>query len=171
MGVFVVCMSLALVLLTSSTLVTYTHMAQAQPRTQSPNPTAANSTTNAGSSSNINSLNKTANVTVGGKNYQVKYSINSGQVLSTVADKTGTKLVLTIQPAGKNGKITIDLPRKLIDYKLAGNKDGSFVVHINGKQNVPINVKEISNNSISRTISIDYGSGDRVIEIIGTQMA
>lgn len=60
MGVFVVCMSLALVLLTPSTLVMYTHMAQAQPRTQSPNPTAANSTINAGSSSNINSLNKTA---------------------------------------------------------------------------------------------------------------
>ena len=77
------------------------------------------------------------------------------------------RVELTIQPTGKNGKLTIDLPRNLIDYKLAGNKDGNFVVHNNGKQNVPINVKEISNNPTSRTLSIDFGSSDRVIEIIG----
>lgn len=169
-------MTIALVLMTASTFVAYDQYT-AHAQNSSSHLTAANFTTadNSSSSSvntaaNANSMNKTVNVTVNGKNYPVKYSINNGQVFSIVADKAGTKLVVTIQPT-KNGKLTVDLPRNLIDYKLAGNKDGNFVVHINGKQNVPVNVKQIASSPTSRTLSIDFGSGDRVIEIIGTQMA
>jgi hypothetical protein len=123
-------------------------------------------------------LNKnTANVNVEGNNYPLKYNItNNARVSSIVAQKEAAKLIVTIEPT-KEGKLTINLPRELIDYKIAGNKDGNFIVQVNAKQ--VSNFKEIipstttaSNDSqASRTLEINFGPGDRTIEIIGTQMA
>jgi hypothetical protein len=123
-------------------------------------------------------LNKnTANVNVEGNNYPMKYNItNNARVSSIVPQKEAAKLIVTIEPT-KEGKLTINLPRELIDYKIAGNKDGNFIVQVNAKQ--VSNFKEIipsttgaSNNSqTSRTLEINFGPGDRTIEIIGTQMA
>jgi hypothetical protein len=41
--------------------------------------------------------------------------------------------MMTIAPT-KDGKLTISLPRNVTDYKIAGGKDGMFVVNINAKQ-------------------------------------
>jgi hypothetical protein len=114
---------------------------------------------------------KTANVNVDGNAYAIKYNTTNARVLSIVPDKESAKIVATIEPT-KEGKLTIDLPRELIDYKIAGNKDGNFIVHINAKpissfkENIPA-----TGNKASRTLEINFGSGDRTIEIIGTQMA
>jgi hypothetical protein len=114
---------------------------------------------------------KTANVNVDGNTYTIKYNTTNARVLSIVPDKESAKIVVTVEPT-KEGKLTIDLPRELIDYKIAGNKDGNFIVHINAKQistfkeNMPA-----TGNKTSRTLEINFGSGDRTIEIIGTQMA
>jgi hypothetical protein len=123
-------------------------------------------------------LNKnTASVNIEGNNYPIKYNItNNARVSSIVPQKEAAKLIVTIEPT-KEGKLTINLPRELIDYKIAGNKDGNFIVQVNAKQ--VSNFKEIipsttgaSNNSqTSRTLEINFGPGDRTIEIIGTQMA
>ena len=112
---------------------------------------------------------QTANVTVDGISYPIKYNItnDAGKLVSSSAQKESAKLIITIAPT-KDGKLTIILPRNLTDYKIAGGKDGMFVVNINAKQTT--NLQEISNNRTSRELEINFGKDDRVIEIIGTQM-
>jgi len=116
----------------------------------------------------VNNIKNMTNVKIEGNNYQVKYNNTNAKVVSIVPQKEAAKLVVTIEPA-KEGKFTIDLPRQLIDYKIAGSKDGNYIVTINGKQ--ASTFKEISNTPSSRTLEISFGGGDRTIEITGTQMA
>lgn len=59
------------------------------------------------------------------------------------------------------------IPRNLTGYKVAGGKDGKFVVNINAKQT---DFQEILNNQTTRGLEINFGKDDRVIEIVGTQM-
>jgi hypothetical protein len=112
---------------------------------------------------------QTTDVTLDGTSYPVKYNIteNAAEVLSIVADKESFKLIITIAPT-KDGKLTVMIPRNLTDYKVAGGKDGKFVVNINAKEIT--NYQEISNNQTTRGLEINFGKDDRVIEIIGTQM-
>lgn len=117
-----------------------------------------------------NNLNfRTSDVTLDGNSYPVKYNItdNAAEVLSIVADKESFKLIITIAPT-KDGKLTVMIPRNLTDYKVAGGKDGKFVVNINAKQ--ISNFQEIANNQTTRGLETNFGKDDRVIEIIGTQM-
>ena len=116
----------------------------------------------------VDNIKNMTNVKVQGNNYQIKYNNTNAKVVSIVPQKEAAKLVITIEPA-KEGKFTIDLPRQLIDYKIAGGKDGNYIVTINGKQ--VSTFKEISNTPSSRTLEISFGGGDRTIEITGTQMA
>jgi hypothetical protein len=116
----------------------------------------------------VNNIKNMTNVKVEGSNYQIKYNNTNAKVVSIVPQKEAAKLVVTIEPA-KEGKFTIDLPRQLIDYKIAGSKDGNYIVTINGKQISTF--KEISNTPSSRTLEISFAGGDRTIEITGTQMA
>jgi hypothetical protein len=108
-------------------------------------------------------------VTLDGTIYPVKYNItdNAAEVLSVVADKESFKLIITIAPT-KDGKLTVMIPRNLTDYKVAGGKDGKFVVNINAKE--VTNFQEGSNNQTTRGLEINFGKDDRVIEVIGTQM-
>ena len=112
---------------------------------------------------------QTTNVTVDGISYPIKYNItnDAAELVSTVAEKESVKLIMTIAPT-KDGKLTIILPRNVTDYKIAGGKDGMFVVNINAKQTT--NFQEILNNRTARELEINFGKDDRVIEIIGTQM-
>lgn len=128
----------------------------------------AQNTTNTTASSNNNNVTAMTSVKVDGSNYQIKYNITNAKVVSIVPQKEAAKLVVTIEPI-KEGKLTIDLPRELVDYKIAGSKDGNYIISINGKQ--ISSFKEISNNPSSRTLEIGFGKGDRTIEITGTQMA
>jgi hypothetical protein len=116
----------------------------------------------------VNNIKNMTNVKIEGNNYQIKYNNTNAKVVSIVPQKEAAKLVVTIEPT-KEGKVTIDLPRQLIDYKIAGSKDGNYIVTINGKQ--VSTFKEISNTPSSRTLEISFGGGDRTIEITGTQMA
>ena len=117
---------------------------------------------------NAGILTKMTNIIVQGNKYPITYNITNAKVVSIVPQPEAAKLVITIEPT-KEGNLTIDLSRQLIDYKIAGNKDGNYIVHVNGKQ-IP-NFKESSNTAASRTLEISFGSGDRTIEITGTQMA
>ena len=104
-----------------------------------------------------------------GANYPVKYNItdDAAEVLSMVADKESFKLIITIAPTN-DGKLTVMIPRNLTDYKVAGGKDGKFVVNINAKQITDF--QETSNNQTTRGLEINFGKDDRVIEVTGTQM-
>lgn len=112
---------------------------------------------------------QTIDVTLDGANYPVKYNItdDAAEVLSMVADKESFKLIITISPTN-DGKLTVMIPRNLTDYKVAGGKDGKFVVNINAKQITDF--QETSNNQTTRGLEINFGKDDRVIEVTGTQM-
>ena len=114
----------------------------------------------------------TTNITINRKTYPIKYSITNGKVLSIVADQSNSKISASIQPY-KNGKFTIELPRKVIDSKGQGIfrniVDSKYIVHINGRA-FGVSDNEISNNATARTLQVNFGKGDKVIEIKGTQM-
>ncbi|HEX7206842.1 MAG TPA: hypothetical protein VF233_01585, partial [Nitrososphaeraceae archaeon] len=76
-------------------------------------------------------------------------------------------LIITIAPTN-DGKLTVMIPRNLTDYKVAGGKDGEFVVNINAKEITDF--QETSNNQTTRGLEINFGKDDRVIEVTGTQM-
>lgn len=112
---------------------------------------------------------KAFNVTLDGIVYPLRYNItdNAGEIQSIVADKDAFKLITTITPT-KDGKLTVILPRDLIDFKVAGGKDGKFQVNINAK---PISTyQEIPSNRTTRGLEIDFSKNDRAIEVVGTQM-
>jgi hypothetical protein len=117
-------------------------------------------------------LDNTTNITINHKPYPIKYNITDGKVLSIIADQSNSKISALIQPF-KNGKFTIELPRKVIDSKGQGVfrniVDSKYIVHING-QAFGVSYNEISNNANARTLEITFGKGDKVIEIKGTQM-
>ena len=112
---------------------------------------------------------QTIDVTLDGANYPIKYNItnDAAEVLSMVADKESFKLIITIAPTN-DGKLTVMIPRNLTDYKVAGGKDGEFVVNINAKEITDF--QETSNNQTTRGLEINFGKDDRVIEVTGTQM-
>lgn len=112
---------------------------------------------------------QTFNATLDSIIYPIRYNITdkAGEIQSIVADKESFKTIITITPT-KDGKLTVILPRDLIDYKVAGGKDGKFQVNINAK---PISTyQEFSGNQTARGLEINFGKDDRVIEIVGTQM-
>ena len=121
---------------------------------------------------NGHTLVNTTNITINHKPYPIKYNITNGKVLSIIADQSNSKISVLIQPF-KNGKFTIELPRKIIDSKGQGVfrniVDSKYIVHING-QAFGVSYNEISNNANARMIEITFGKGDKVIEIKGTQM-
>jgi hypothetical protein len=117
-------------------------------------------------------LDNTTNISINGKPYPIKYNITNGRVVSIVADQSNSKISASIQPY-KNGKFTIELPRKVIDSKgqgiLRNIVDSKYIVHINGRA-FGVSYNEILNNANARTLEVDFGKGDKVIEIKGTQM-
>ena len=106
-------------------------------------------------------------LTINGKNFPIKYSINGGKLVGILADKDRASLVLLLNPSGNGGNFTTELPRNVIDSKGASNADTKFLIKIDGKG---VDYKELANNVNARILSIDFNKDNRFIEIIGTQM-
>lgn len=106
-------------------------------------------------------------LTINGKTFPIKYSINGGKLVGILADKDRTSLVLVLNPSANGGNFTTELPRNVIDSKGASNADTKYLIKIDGKG---VDYKEIANNVNARTLSIDFSKDNRFIEIIGTQM-
>ena len=87
--------------------------------------------------------------------------------MGMLADKDKTTLVLVLDPGGSGGKMTIELPRSVIDYKGASNVDTKYQIKIDGKG---VDYKEVANNVNARILSIAFSEDNRFMEIIGTQM-
>lgn len=109
-----------------------------------------------------------SNLIINGKSFPVKYNITNGKVLGLVADNDKATIVAVLGSQGDKGKLTIELPRNVIDAKGQGNKDAKFVVRIDDKG---IDYKETANNLKARVLQIDFGKDDRVVEFTGTQTA
>ncbi len=109
---------------------------------------------------------KTYNLSIGDKQYKIPYQIIGGKLDTINAQGTNATLVLNISTTS-DGKLTLDLPRKIIDSKKQGGIDEGYAVFVDGQN---VNADQIKNNTESRTLSIDFPKGASRIDIAGTHI-
>jgi predicted secreted protein with PEFG-CTERM motif len=114
--------------------------------------------------------NKTYGVRIGDKTFPITYQITgSGNKLSNItAAKDNTTLLVNVGGSKADGKLTIQLPRNLIDSKKQGNQDSPYVIFEDSQPSQ--NVQEIKSNAQARTLAIEFDKGTDVIEIAGSKM-
>jgi hypothetical protein len=102
------------------------------------------------------------------KNYPIKYQITGGgnRVNNISAEADNATLLVNIV-SQSNGKLSIELPRNIIDSKKEGNADDRYVVFQEGQV---INAEEIKTDSQARTLAIDFDKGVGQIEISGSKI-
>jgi hypothetical protein len=128
---------------------------------------AAVGQTNKSQSTNRTGFSYVSNLMVKDKTFPIKYNITNGKLLGMVADKDKTTLVLLLGGTLDNGKLTIELPRNVIDSKSQGNTDTKYNVKIDNRG---VDYKEAAANLKARILQIDFSKNDRMMEISGTQM-
>ncbi len=96
--------------------------------------------------------------------FDVDYTIRGATVKDMRVDPVALALLVILE-TDDDGVITLKLPRESIDAKIMNGQDDDFIIFIDGAE-VPYT--DVSTNSESRTISIDFEEGDLDIEIIGT---
>ncbi len=104
-------------------------------------------------------------IPVDGTNYSVTYTITNGKVLNVKADPNSKSLIVSIQTTG-DGKLTITMPRLLIDAKKSNGTDDQYFVLNDGQENDEF--QEMNPTSTDRTLEIPFSNGTSQIEIIGT---
>jgi plastocyanin len=109
---------------------------------------------------------KTYNLGIGNKQYKIPYQITGGKLDTINAQGNNATLVFNISTAS-DGKLTLDLPRKIIDSKKQGGIDEGYAVFVDGQN---ANADQIKNNTESRTLSIDFPKGASRIDIAGTHI-
>jgi hypothetical protein len=122
---------------------------------------------NKSQSTNRTGFSYVSNLMVKDKTFPIKYNITNGKLLGMVADKDKTTLVLLLGGTLDNGKLTIELPRNVIDSKSQGNTDTKYNVKIDNRG---VDYKEAAANLKARILQIDFSKNDRMMEISGTQM-
>jgi len=100
-------------------------------------------------------------VALEGTNSEITYTIQGGKITNAVKDPGISSLILTIEPV-ENGKLSITIPRDVLDAQI-DNVDDNFFVLING---IETNFDEFKTN-ILRTLTIPFSSDSQEIEIIG----
>ena len=130
------------------------------------NPTATGQTNNS-QVKNRTGFTSVSNLVVKDKTFPIKYNITMGKLLGIVGDKDKTTLIFILGGTLDNGKLTVELPRNVLDAKSQGNTDTKYNVRIDNKG---VDYKEIGTNLNARVLQIDFGKDDRMMEIAGTQM-
>ncbi len=126
----------------------------------------------AGQTNNSQGNNRTgfaniSNLMIKDKTFPIKYNITNGKLLGIIGDKDKTTLVLLLGSSADNGKLTVELPRTVIDSKGQGNTDTKFNIKIDNKD---VDYKEVGTNLNARILQIDFAKNDRMMEITGTEM-
>ena len=97
-------------------------------------------------------------------NFSLKYTITGGKVLGSHADLQDKRLIISIETTG-DGKLTVTIPRALVDAKIHDNLDDSFFVLADGEEVFPfVETKTMKD----RTLIIPIENGNQEIEIIGS---
>jgi plastocyanin len=109
---------------------------------------------------------KTYNLGIGNKQFKIPYQITGGKLDTINAQGNNATLVFNISTTS-DGKLTLDLPRKIIDSKKQGGIDKGYAVFVDGQN---ANADQIKNNTESRTLSIDFPKGASRIDIAGTHI-
>jgi hypothetical protein len=130
------------------------------------NPTGAGQTNNS-QGNNRTGFANISNLVIKDKTFPIKYNITNGKLLGIVGDKDKTTLVLLLGSNADNGKLSVELPRNVIDSKGQGNTDTKFNIKIDNKD---VDYKEIGTNLNARILQIDFGKNDRMLEVTGTEM-
>jgi hypothetical protein len=130
------------------------------------NPTATGQTNNS-QVKNRTGFTSVSNLVVKDKTFPIKYNITMGKLLGIVGDKDKSTLIFILGGTLDNGKLTVELPRNVMDAKSQGNTDTKYNVRIDNKG---VDYKEIGTNLNARVLQIDFGKDDRMMEIAGTQM-
>ena len=130
------------------------------------NPTATGQTNNS-QVKNRTGFTSVSNLVVKDKTFPIKYNITMGKLLGIVGDKDKSTLILLLGGTLDNGKLTVEIPRNVMDAKSQGNTDTKFNVRIDNKG---VDYKEIGTNLNARVLQIDFSKDDRMMEIAGTQM-
>lgn len=110
--------------------------------------------------------NSSINLKLGNKAYTIKYQITGGKLTGISAAKDNITLLLNVSSTS-SGKLTIELPRNIMDSKKQGNVDDNFTVFQDGQYAA---ADEIRTNPQARTLMVGFDNGTSVIEITGTQM-
>jgi len=99
-----------------------------------------------------------------GGTFDVDYTVRGATVKEMIVDPQTFALIVILE-TDDNGCIILKLPRESIDAKKADDQDDKFIILIDG---IEVPYREISTNTDSRTITIEFEEGDSDIEIIGT---
>ena len=111
--------------------------------------------------------NNTYNVSSGSKTFPVIYQITgNGNKLKNISVAKDNTTLITNLASQSSGKLTILLPRSLIDSKKQGNQDSPYVIF---EDSQPWQrVQQVKSNTQARTLSIDFDKGTGVVEIAGS---
>jgi hypothetical protein len=102
------------------------------------------------------------------KNYPIKYQITGGgnRVDNISAEADNATLLVNVL-SQSNGRLSIELPRNIIDSKKEGNVDDQYMVFQDGQVT---NSEEVKIDSQARTLAIDFDKGTGQIEISGSKI-
>jgi hypothetical protein len=109
------------------------------------------------------------NLTIDAKPYPIKFNITGG-ILDTIAiDGDQAILLVNINASTNGGKLTIELPRDLIDSKMQLDTDKPYSVYEDDADR-PMSFIESNTTEKARTLVIIFNNEDNVIEIQGTEV-
>jgi hypothetical protein len=109
------------------------------------------------------------NLTINNRAYPIKFNITGG-ILDTIAiDGDQAILLVNINASTNGGKLTIELPRDLIDSKMQSDTDKPYSVDEDDTDR-PMSFVESMTTEKARTLVITFNNEDNVIEIQGTEV-
>ena len=99
--------------------------------------------------------------------FDVPYTISGGTVESMVINPRSLGMSVFIEPDRGGGSLALELPRRYIDARTAGCEGGDelFIILVGGAQTP---YEKVSDRSDARTVKVEFGDGDRHVEVIGT---
>ena len=113
-----------------------------------------------------NATNNSINFKIGNNYQPIKFHIVGGKLTGIYAEKDNISLLLNISSTS-DGKLSIELPRNIIDSKKQGNVDDNYAVFVDGQYAA---ADEIRTTAQARTLMVAFDNGTSVIEITGTQL-
>ena len=103
-----------------------------------------------------------------GKNYPMKYEITgTGNKVNNISAQADNATLLVNVLSQSNGRLSVELPRNIIDSKKQGNADDRYIAFQDGQVTSP---EEIKTDNQTRTLAIDFDKGTGEIEIAGTKI-
>jgi len=97
------------------------------------NSAATGKSNNVQAGSNRTGFDNISNLVIKDKTFPIKYNITNGKLLGIIGDKDKTTLVLLLGSSLDNGKLTVELPRNVLDAKSQGNTDAKYNIKIDNK--------------------------------------